>query len=58
MDKLFKSVENARKELSKFTPEQKADLERQWDAEHAYYSSTLEGSQLDRKEFDELSKQV
>lgn len=31
-------------------------LEDQWDIEHAYYSSVLEGSKLDRNDFDALAK--
>lgn len=36
----------------------KSKLERKWDIEHAYYSSVLEGSKLDKKEFEQLAKEV
>lgn len=31
------------------------ELEQLWDTEHAYYSSALEGSNIDRNEFDRLA---
>jgi len=33
-------------------------LEDHWDIEHAYYSSALEGSKIDRNDFDLLAKHV
>ena len=35
---------------------QRANLEENWDVEHAYYSSALEGSKLDKKEFESLAE--
>ena len=36
----------------------KEGLEFHLDVEHAYYSSALEGSRIDRKMFDHLAKKV
>ena len=55
---LGQAAKAANQQLSKLTPNQKSDLEKSWDIEHAYYSSALEGSKLDRKEFDHLAKDV
>ncbi len=56
--RLLISMKKAQKQLSKLTPSQKRDLEKSWDIEHAYYSSALEGSKLDRKEFEKLGAAV
>ena len=40
------------------SPRDRAKLNRKLDIEHAYYSSALESSKLDRKEFDELAKKA
>lgn len=48
------TAKSAKVELDKLTPHQKNQLEKTWDIEHAYYSSVLEGSKLDRKEFEKL----
>jgi len=56
--KLFLSIKNAQKKISKLNPKQKSALERAWDIEHAYYSSTLEGSKLDRKDFEKLAEKI
>lgn len=53
-----KRAEETQNKLSEFTPKEKAALERSWDIEHAYYSNTLEGSRIDRKEFESLAKKV
>lgn len=36
----------------------KKELNLKLDIEHAYYSSALEGSKLDRKTFDELARKA
>lgn len=56
--KLFLSIQDARSKLSKLTVKEKSALEKNWDIEHAYYSSALEGSNLDRKEFEKLAEKV
>lgn len=56
--KLFMSIKDAGERLSKLTPSQKKSLEKSWDIEHAYYSSALEGSKVDRKEFEKLGEKV
>ena len=55
---LISNIKVAREKISKMTPAQKNDLEKSWDVEHAYYSSTLEGSKIDRKEFDKMAEKV
>jgi hypothetical protein len=50
----FCSAVAARSKLKNLTVNQKNQIEKHWDIEHAYYSSTLEGSKIDRKEFEEL----
>ena len=42
----------------KLSANKKAEIEKKWDVEHAYYSSTLEGNNLDRKKFNELAKKI
>ncbi len=54
----FSSFQNAREKLSKLTKSQRSALEKAWDVEHAYYSSALEGSKLDKKEFEKLGEKV
>ena len=48
----------AQEHIGKLSPKQKSTLEKGWDIEHAYYSSALEGSDIDRKEFEELALKV
>ncbi len=48
----------AQKAIALVTPKDKSRLEDVWDVEHAYYSSALEGSNIDRKEFETLAKQA
>lgn len=55
---LLRSMNAAKKQISKLSPKEKAALEKGWDVEHAYYSSALEGSKIDRKEFEELAIKV
>lgn len=58
MKELFKSVHEAQQKLNLLTPQQRSHLEKSWDVEHAYYSSALEGSKLDKKEFEKLGEKV
>ena len=55
---LLISRKEAQKKLSKLSVAEKKKLEKSWDVEHAYYSSALEGSNIDRKEFDKLAKAI
>ncbi|MFA6043023.1 MAG: hypothetical protein WC786_05020 [Patescibacteria group bacterium] len=55
---LFTAIKIARKQLSELSVHQRSTLEKTWDIEHAYYSSTLEGSKLDRSEFNRLGEEV
>jgi len=54
--RIAKAKQKADIAISSLSPKQKESLEKKWDIEHAYYSSALEGSILDRKEFDALAK--
>lgn len=58
INKIICGAKNAQDALRTFTPEQRARLEKTWDIEHAYYSSVLEGSKLDRKEFEKLGEKI
>lgn len=55
---LISSMKAAKETIAKMTPAQKNNLEKSWEIEHAYYSSTLEGNEIDRKEFEEIAKKV
>lgn len=55
---LISSIQVGQKALKGLSATEKHTLEKVWDVEHAYYSSTLEGSRLDRKEFDKFAKGV
>lgn len=56
LQQLHKFARGAQRAMARLTPQQKKRLEESWDIEHAYYSSALEGSNLDRKEFEDLAK--
>ncbi len=55
---LLTSRKIAEGHIAKLSSTQKSSLEKGWDIEHAYYSSALEGSDLDRKEFEKLALKV
>ncbi|MDO8617589.1 MAG: hypothetical protein Q7N87_01705 [Candidatus Uhrbacteria bacterium] len=55
---LLTSMRVAKDHIAKLSPTQKSSLEKGWDIEHAYYSSALEGSDLDKKEFEKLAQKV
>ena len=55
---LFQTMQVARQKMASLSNEEKTQLEKGWDIEHAYYSSVLEGSKKDRKEFEELGEKV
>ena len=54
---LITTAKRAQVTINSLNPEQKSQLEEGWDIEHAYYSSVLEGSKLDRKEFEVLAQE-
>ncbi len=58
IQELFSSMKEAKKVIGGLAPKQKSALEKEWDVEHAYYSSALEGSNIDKKEFEKLGEQV
>jgi hypothetical protein len=58
INKLISSIQKGQKAISNLTVFQKHSLEKVWDVEHAYYSSALEGSKIDRKEFEKFAKGV
>lgn len=51
-------MKEAKKIIAELAPKQRSALEKEWDVEHAYYSSALEGSKIDKKEFEKLGEQV
>ena len=55
---LLESARVATKVITSLSPKEKSKLEKAWDIEHAYYSSALEGSKIDRNEFERLAKTV
>ena len=58
MNNVLVSARSAQVHISKLNPKEKANLEKGWDIEHAYYSSTLEGSKLDKREFEKMAKKI
>lgn len=52
------TVQVGQKAVLGLTVQEKKTLEKKWDIEHAYYSSVLEGSKLDRKDFDKLAEKI
>jgi len=56
--KIFTSAISGQAAIGTLNSKQKSQLEKSWDVEHAYYSSTLEGSKLDRKEFEKLAENI
>ena len=55
---LANNIQKGQKVLAGLSVKEKNTLEKKWDVEHAYYSSTLEGSKLDRKEFEKLAEKI
>jgi hypothetical protein len=56
LQKLIEAKQKADQKISAMSKTQREELNLTLDVEHAYYSSALEGSKLDRKTFDELAK--
>lgn len=52
------TVQVGQKVVASLSVQEKRSLEKRWDIEHAYYSSALEGSKIDRKEFDKLAETI
>lgn len=52
------TVQAGQKAVASLSVQEKKTLEKTWDIEHAYYSSALEGSKLDRKDFDKLAEAI
>lgn len=52
------TVQVGQKAVRGLSVQEKKTLEKKWDIEHAYYSSVLEGSKLDRKDFDKLAEKI
>lgn len=57
LKKLIEVKGVADKTMAVMSSKQREKLEESWDVEHAYYSSTLEGSKLDKKEFEILAQE-
>jgi hypothetical protein len=58
IQKLIQAKREADAAVRALNAQDKQALEIKLDVEHAYYSSALEGSKLDRKTFDELAKKA
>ena len=56
--RLQSAITGARNAFTHADQKDKNKLEDVWDVEHAYYSSALEGSNIDKKEFETLAKQT
>lgn len=52
------TVQVGQKAVASLSVQEKRSLEKRWDIEHAYYSSALEGSKIDRKEFAKLAEKI
>ena len=55
---IFVAKKEADKKLSAMSPKERTKLERKWDVEHAYYSSALEGSKVDRGDIEQLAQDL
>lgn len=55
---LVGTIQVGQKAVASLSIQDKKSLEKRWDIEHAYYSSALEGSKIDRKEFDKLAETI
>jgi len=53
-----RTFQTAQSGLKNLAPDARARLEKSWDFEHAYYSSALEGSMVDREDVERLSSAV
>ena len=58
MKQLFSIKKEADSALSHMSSKEKEKLEKKLDVEHAYYSSVLEGSMLDKGEFEKLGERI
>ena len=57
LKQLIQVKKEGEQKLAAMDEDVRLKLEDQWDIEHAYYSSALEGSKIDRNEFDALAKE-
>ncbi len=58
VNKVILSGRDAQKAILRMSPQEKRKVETALDVEHAYYSSALEGSKIDRTEFEKLAESV
>ena len=58
LHKLIEVKREADQKIRAMSKKEREELNLSLDIEHAYYSSALEGSKLDRKTFDELAKKA
>ena len=58
ISRLLTVAKVAQKRIRALSPQQKTQLEKMWDVEHAYYSSALEGGKLDKQEFEKLAEEI
>jgi len=58
INKIILSGRDARKTIDRMSPQEKRKVETALDVEHAYYSSSLADSKIDRTEFERLAKEI
>ncbi len=58
LKEVARTLKEAQSNLNRLTQTQRENLEEGWDLEHAYYSSALEGSMVDREDVERLSRIV
>lgn len=58
LKQLISAKKQADSKLAKMNKKTKTQLEKNWDVEHAYYSSALEGSKIDKKDFEQLAQKI
>ncbi len=58
LNNLITSIKAGQKAIESLSVSERKTLEKKWDIEHAYYSSALEGSKIDRKDFDKLAQNI
>ena len=58
LQKVIAAGKAAQQTIGRLSAKGKAHLEDNWDVEHAYYSSALEGSKIDKKEFEKLAQEI
>lgn len=55
---LARIIRNGQRAINDLSVKNRKTIEKVWDVEHAYYSSALEGSKIDRKQFEKLAEKM